>query len=349
MLMEMTFERSYVLTELCVTKSGGRLSVGARLLLMAITLVLLALPTTARSQKYPTKPIRLIAPFAPGGTVDIVSRIVARKLGEAWEQQVIVDNRAGAGGTIGTEIASRALPDGYTLVIGHVGTLAMSPSLYAKLPYDPVKDFDPIALVVRAPNGVVVHPSMPAQSIKELIGIARAKPSGILYASGGSGSSSHLATIYFALLAKIQLAHIPYKGFGPALLDLIVGRVSMMIPGIAPVIPYLNSGKLRILAVTSTNRLSTLPNVPTVIESGLPDYEATNWVGLLAPASTPPQIVHQLNITLRKALADRDLKERLIGLGLETADTTEQQFGDLIKAEIVRWRPVIKASGVRSE
>ena len=322
---------------------------GTLVLAQAMIIVPLLLSIPAHSQGYPTKPVRLIAPFPPGGTVDIVSRISARILGEAWGQQVIVDNRAGAGGIIGTELGAKSAPDGYTLVMGHVGTLAMNTSLYAKLPYDPVKDLSPIALIVRAPNAVVVHPSMPARSIKDLIGLARAKPGSILYASAGSGSSTHLATVYFELLAKIQLTHVPYKGTGPALIDLIAGQASLMIPGVAAVMPYLNSGKLKMLAVTSGKRLAALPDVPTVIESGLSGYEATNWLGLLAPAATPPEIISKLNVALRKGLAEHETNEKLAALGLEMEDSTPQQFGELIKSEIVRWRPVIKASGAKPQ
>lgn len=309
----------------------------------------LAIPVQSLAQSYPSKPIRFIVPFAPGGSTDILGRIVAQKLSEAFGQQVIVDNRGGAGGSIGTELAARAAPDGYTIVLGHIGTLAMNPTLYPKLPYDPTKDLAAVALIAKLPNGLVVHPSLPAKSVKEFVTIARAKPNETLYGSAGAGSSNHLGMVYLELLAKVKLTHVPYKGAGPAIIDLMAGNISAMIPGMLTVMPHVRSGKLRLLGVSTTRRLVILPDVPTIAEAGVPGYEVTNWQGVLAPVATPREIVAQLNAEIIKALRQPDVKDRLAAEGAEPANSTPGEFGAHIKAEIARWAPVIKASGARAE
>lgn len=308
----------------------------------------LLIPVSSQSQGYPDRPVRLIAPFSAGGTTDIVARVVAKGLGETFGQQVIVDNRPGAGGIIGTELAKNAKPDGYTLLLGHIGIFAMNPALYMKLPYDPVKDFEPVSLLVSVPNGLVVHPSMPVHSVQELIKIARAKPGEILYASAGPGSATHLATVYFSNLAKLELTHVPYKGAGPALVEVSTGQTSMMIPGIPPLKPYVETGRLRLLAVTSAKRVPVFPNVPTFAESGLPAYAISNWQGITAPASTPNSIINKLNLGLRKVLDDQKIQDQLTSLGLVVVGSGAREFGDHIKAEIARWKPVVESAGIKA-
>jgi tripartite-type tricarboxylate transporter receptor subunit TctC len=298
-------------------------------------------------QAYPAKPIRVIVPFSPGGSTDIVPRIIGHKLSESLGQQVVIDNRAGAAGVIGTELGARAAPDGYTLVMGHVGTLAMNPTLYARLPYDPLKDLNPVVMTAMFPNGLVVHPSFPAKSVKEFLAIARAKPGNVLYGSAGSGSSNHLGVVYLELLAKISLTHVPYKGGSAAIVDLVAGQIAMMMPGLPALMPHLKSGRLRMLGVSTANRTSLLPEVPTVAEAGVPGYDVTTWQGLLAPAGTPKDIVARLNSEVLKVLQLPDVKERLAAEGAEPGSTSPEQFSAHIKAEIARWAPVIKASGAK--
>jgi len=303
----------------------------------------------AAAQNYPAKPIRFIAPFPPGGSTDFLARIVALKMSESIGQQVVVENRGGAAGTIGVELASRAAPDGYTIVMGHIGTFGVNPTLYPKLPYDPVNGFAPITLLAMVPNGMVVHPSLPARSVKEFLALARAKPKQLLYGSGGNGSAAHLAAAYFELLAKVELTHVPYKGTGPALIDLVAGQTSMMITGMPAVIPHVRSGKLRLLAVGTSKRLALMPEVPTIAEAGVPGYEATQWYGVLAPAGTPREIVMRLNAEMVKALARPEVREKLAADGAIPVGNTPEQFGAHIKAEIARWAPVVKASGAQPD
>jgi tripartite-type tricarboxylate transporter receptor subunit TctC len=301
----------------------------------------------ALAQSYPSKPIRLIVPFAPGGTTDILARMVGQKVGLTLGQQVVVDNRAGAGGIIGSEITARAPADGYTIAIGHVGTLAINPALYPKLPYDPPKDFAPIGLIAKMPNVLVVSPALPVKSLKELLAMARARPNDVLYGSAGSGSTTHLGMVYLEMLAKVKLRHVPYKGAGPAIVDLIASSVSVMMPGLLPVMPHIKSGRLRLVAASTRSRLALFPDVPTIAESGVPGYEFTNWVGIVGPAALPRAVATRLNGEIGKALAQPDFKERLALEGGEAAPGSPAEFGALIKAEIARWAPVVKASGAR--
>ena len=302
-----------------------------------------------QAQNFPTKPIRFIAPFPPGGSTDFLARIVALKMSESLGQQVVVENRGGAGGTIGVELAAHSPADGYTMVMGHVGTFGVNPTLYPKLPYDAIKSFAPITLLAMVPNAMVVHPSLPARSVRDFLVLARAKPKEMLYGSGGNGSAAHLAAAYFELLAKIQLIHVPYKGTGPALIDLVAGQTSMMITGMPAVMPHVRSGRLRILAVGNAKRLTSMPEVPTIAESGVPGYDATQWYGVLAPAGTPRDIVMKLNAEMKKALARTDVREQLAADGTVPVGNTPEEFGAHIKAEIARWAPVVKATGARPE
>ncbi|MEO7728059.1 MAG: tripartite tricarboxylate transporter substrate binding protein [Burkholderiales bacterium] len=303
----------------------------------------------AHAQNYPAKTIRFIAPFPPGGSTDFLARIVALKMSESMGQQVIVENRGGAGGTIGVDAAAHAPADGYTIVMGHIGTFGVNPTLYPKLPYDAIRSFAPITLLAMVPNAMVVHPSLPARTVKEFVALARAKPKQLLYGSGGNGSAAHLAAAYFELLAKIELTHVPYKGTGPALIDLVAGQTSMMITGMPAVMPHVRSERLRLMAVGTAKRLTQFPAVPTIAESGVPGYDATQWYGVLAPAGTPRDIVMKLNAEMKKALALPDVREKLAADGTVPVGNTPEEFGAHIKAEIARWAPVVKASGAKPD
>jgi len=301
------------------------------------------------AQSYPSRPIRLVVPFTPGGTTDIIARVVGNRLGESMGVQVVIDNRAGAAGNIGAELAARAKPDGYTLFMGHIGTLAVNPALYAKLPYDPVKDFAPISMVTLVPNLLVVHPALPVKSVKELISLARARPGKLLYGSTGAGGTPYLAVEYFKLLAKVDLVEIPYKGAAPLTTDLIAGEIALTITGIPAVLPHVKSGRLKALAVSSAKRSPAVPDLPTLSEAGLPDYEATAWYGILAPAGTPREIVAKLNAEISGGLRHPEVADRLLAEGAEPGGSTPEQFAAFIRAETTRWAAVIKATGVKPQ
>ncbi len=313
--------------------------------LAAATLLAACGPAFGQSA-YPVKPIRLVVPFVPGGSTDLIARLMGQKLDEVLGQQVVVENRAGAGGNIGVEYVAKSPPDGYTLIFGHVGTFGFGPSLYQKLPYDPVKDFAPVVLFAMVPNMLVVHPALPAKSVKDLIGLAKAHPGQLNYGSSGNGSASHLATEYFKLLTKTNITAIPYKGTGPLVTDLIAGQTSLTITGVPPLYPFVQSGRLRGLAVGSVKRLALLPALPTIAEAGVPGYESSTWFGPLAPAKTPREIVVKLNTELMKILQRPDVKARFAAEGIEALGSTPEEFGTYIKAEIERWGRVIKAAGV---
>ena len=306
-----------------------------------------ALAQTAAN--YPVKTVRFIAPFPPGGSTDLLARLVALKLSEAWGQQVIVENRGGAAGTIGVEIAARAAPDGYTIVMGHVGTFGVNPTLYPKLPYDAIRDFAPITVLATVPNGMAVHPSLPVKTARDFVALAKAKPGELLYASGGSGSASHLAGEYFKLLTKIEMVHVPYKGTAPAMISMISGQTTMTITGMVALMPHVKSSRLKLLGVATLKRLSIMADIPTINESGVPGYDANQWYGVLAPAATPRDIVARLNADIIKVLARPDVKERLAADGAEPVANTPEQFAAHIKSEIARWAPVVKASGAKPD
>jgi tripartite-type tricarboxylate transporter receptor subunit TctC len=303
-------------------------------------------PLTAAAQDYPAKPIRFIVPFAPGGGNDILGRVVAQKLNEAFNVPVVVDNRGGAGGTIGTDLTAKAPPDGYTMLINNV-SLAVNVTLYPKLPYDTLKDLEPVTLVGRQPNILVVHPALPAKSVKELLALARAKPQFITYGSGGIGSSSHLATELLKLTAKIDITHVPYKGMGPALIDLIAGQTQLIMATMASALPFVRSGRVRALAVTPAIRSAVVPDVPTLAEAGVPGFEYSTWYGLLVPAGTPQPAVTRLHEAMVRILAAPDVKEKFGSQGVEPAASTPQEFKGYLQAEVVKWGRVIKASGMR--
>ena len=294
---------------------------------------------------YPTKPIRLVVPFPPGGTTDILARAVAQKLSEAWNEQVVVDNRPGAGGNIGADLVAKAAPDGYTLVMGTVGTHAINPNLYAKMPYDHVKDFAPVILVAGVPNVLVVNPSLPVHSVKELIDYAKANPGKLNFASSGNGTSIHLSGELFKTMAGVQMTHVPYKGSAPALSDLMGGQVQLMFDNLPSSLGLIKAGKLRALAVTSASRAAALPDVPTIAESGLPGFEASSWFGILAPAGTPHEVVAKLNGAVAAWLATPEAKEKLLAQGAIAAGGTPEAFAKHIDSETAKWAKVVKASG----
>lgn len=305
---------------------------------------------TAQPAAYPSKPIRLVVPFTPGGSSDILARAIGQELSKAWGQSVIVDNVPGAGGAIGADKVAKAAPDGYTLLMGHIGTLAVNPSLYPKLPYNPVKDFAPVAEVARVPNLLVVNPSVAAKDVRELVALAKAKPGQLNYGSGGNGSAANLATEYFKLRTGVAMVHIPYRGTAPAVTDLIGGQIQLLFTGAPAVIGHVKSGQLRALAVSSPKRIDALPGLPTVAEAtGLKDFEADQWYGVVAPAGTPREIVLKLNLQINQALNTPELKSRLAAEGAVATPGTAEDFGALIVREIARWKPVISSGRVKAD
>ena len=304
---------------------------------------------TATAQSYPVKPIRMIVTFAPGGGADFVGRVVGQKLSEALAQPVVIDNRAGANGAIGNEAVAKAPPDGYTLLLGAAGPLTISPSLYAKLPFDSVRDYAPIALAASSAFAVSLHPSVPANSIKDLIALARTRSGKLNYGSSGTGGSPHLATVLFASMTGTNLTHVPYKGLAPALTDLMGGQVDLLFADVGLVLPHRKSGKLKAIAVTGEKRSSVMADLPTIAESGLAGYQTGTWYGILAPAGTPPEIVARLNHETVRVVGLPDVKERFLTLAIEPAGSTPAQFASYIRSEIDKWAKVIKAGGIKVE
>ena len=312
---------------------------------LAVLPLLLALLPGAHAQTYPAKPVRIISPYSPGGLGDLLPRAVGLGLTESFGQQVIVENRPGASQIIGMQTAAKSPPDGYTLVFGSVTSLAINPGVHKALPYDPVKDFAPVALCVTTPLYLVVHPSLPARSVKDLIALARSKPRVLSYGSGGTGSSNHLAGELFKSLAKVDLLHVPYKGAGPAMVDVMAGHIGMMFG--AAGLAEAKAGKVRVIAVTSAKRSGTAPEIPTVAESGVPGYEATIWFGLLAPAATPQAIVTRLSLEIGKALAHPRMREQFPTVDI--TPTAPAGFSALIAREIPKWRKVIEGARITAE
>ena len=300
------------------------------------------------AQTYPVKPIRLIAPFSPGASTDVVGRLLAAKLTESWGQTVIVENRAGAGGIVGAAYVAKSPPDGYTLLMGSVGSLGTI-GLRKNPPYDPVRDFAPITLGVRAASALVVHPSLPVTSVKQLIAFARAHPGELNYASSGVGSPSHLAMEFFNSLAGVQTVHIPFKGPAEATTELLTGRSHIIIQSAVSTLAYLQSGRLRVLATTGSKRMTELPAVPTMIEAGLPGYEVYVWYGVLAPAGTPPEIVTRLNYELVRIFNLPDVKAKLLAQGGEVATGSPAEFTEFIRNDVAKWNKVIRAAKMEQE
>lgn len=302
----------------------------------------------AAQTAYPSKPVRFIVPFAPGGGTDIVARVLAQRLNDAWGRAVIVDNRPGAGSTLGTDLAVKSPADGYTMLLSSI-SLAFNASLYKSLPFDPTRDLAPVTLVAIQPNMLVTYPRLPAQSVKELLALAKQKPGSIKYASGGNGSGPHLATELLKMSTGVELTHVPYKGTGPALTDLLAGQVDMMIAVTASALPHVRAGRLRALAVTGEARSTVAPDVPTLDESGVPGYEFKTWYGIQVPAKTPLGIVNELNQRVSNVLARPDVVEQFSAAGLDARASSPREFAALIAAEIRKWSKVVKASGARIE
>jgi len=294
---------------------------------------------------YPDKPLRLVVPFPAGGAADMMARGMAQRLGTELGQQVVIENRGGAGGTTAAELVARAPADGYTLFFATMGTHAINPSLYAKLRYDPVKDFAPVALTHTTPRVLVVGAAVPARNVKELIALAKQKPGVLSYGSAGNGSSSHLSGALFDALAGVQMMHVPYKGSAPLLTDVLAGRVDMTFDSYTVYEEHIRSGRARALAVTSRTRLSALPDIPTLAEAGLAGYDVSNWLGVMAPAQTPKAVIDTLNAALVRAMATPELRKQLTQLGIEPASSSPQEFAQLLRAEIPKWRDIVKQSG----
>jgi len=301
------------------------------------------------AQSFPERPIRLVVGFTPGGPSDILARALGQKLSERWAQQVVIENRPGAGGNVAAEAVARSAPDGYTWLLGNNSILATNQSLYRTLGYDPVKDFAPVSLVAVQPNILVVNPQLPVKSVKELISFAREHPGKLNYASSGSGAAAHLAAELFKTMAGVELVHIPYKGAQPALTDVIAGQVQLMFATSASVIPFIQAGKLRALGVTTARRSASVPDLPTVSEAGVPGFEAITWHGVVVPAATPAPLIERLNRDIVGALAQPDLRERLAALGAELHAGTPREFADYIAREIPKWSKVVRDSGARIE
>ena len=299
------------------------------------------------AQPFPTRPIRIVVPFPAGGTTDVLARAAAQKLSESLGQPAVVDNRPGAGGNIGAELVAKAPPDGYTLLMGTVGTHAINPSLYPRMPYDHVRDFAPVILVAGVPNVLVINPALPVNSVAELLAYAKANPGKLNFASSGNGTSIHLSGELFKTMTGVQMAHVPYKGSAPALQDLMGGSVQLMFDNLPSSLALIKAGKLKALAVTSLARAAALPDVPTLAESGLPGFEASSWFGLLAPAGTPQPVIAKVNSEVAKWLASPEAKEKLLAQGAIAAGGTPEDFARHIAAETAKWQKVVKESGAK--
>jgi tripartite-type tricarboxylate transporter receptor subunit TctC len=302
----------------------------------------------ALAQTYPTKPVRLVVPFPAGGNADIFARVLSQKLAETWSHGVVVDNRAGAAGIIGTQFVAKAPADGYTLLMGTTGTHTTNPAVYEKLPYDPLKDFAPVSNFADSPFLLVVHPSVPAQSLKQLIAFARARPGQLHYASFGTGSSAHLAGEMLRTAARIEIVHVPYKGGPPALADVVGGHVALMFNSLPAVIPQVRAGRLRAIALAAAKRAPSVPEMPTFAEAGIPDLEAGSWYGVLAPAGTPKDVVTRLHSEIVRILALPDVKQRLAAEGAVAIGNTPEQFAEQLRRDTARWAKVARDANVKA-
>jgi tripartite-type tricarboxylate transporter receptor subunit TctC len=303
----------------------------------------------AHAQNYPAKPVRVITPFTAGSAIDTLARVLGQKLGDTWGQQVVIDNRIGANGIIGTEAAAKAPPDGYTVYLGNISTLAVNPHLYLKLPYDAARDFAPVTLAATIPVVLVVHPSLPVKSVRELIALAKAHPGQLNYASGGTGSAQHLPMEMLRVDTGINIVHVPYKGLGPAFSDVLGGQVPMMFTGVSNVVPYMKTGRLRVLAIGSPKRSSSLPEVPTVAEAGVPGFDFDSWTGYLVPVGTPANLIARLHADITRTLTAPDVRDKLVTLGFDLVGGTPDAFATLIRNDIARFGKLIKAAGIRAE
>jgi tripartite-type tricarboxylate transporter receptor subunit TctC len=301
------------------------------------------------AESFPSKPVRIVVAFPPGGGTDIVARLLAPKLADAWGQQVLVDNRGGASGTIGTELAARAAPDGTTVLLGTLGNLAVNPHLYPKMTVDPLRDFAPVTQVVAVHFVLVAHPSLAASNVRELIALARAHPGTINYSSSGPGGAPHLAGELFKSMAKVDLVHVPYKGSAPSFQDLLGGQVSLTFDSLVQALPYVRDGRLKALAVLGSARSPLLPDVPTVAESGLPGYELTNWFGLVAPAATPRETVAKLHADVVRVLQDASIAQRLAEMGASVIGNTPEEFGAVMRADSAKWGRLIRETNIKAD
>ena len=320
-----------------------------RHLLLAYVAAAACLPSAGNAQGYPGKPVRIVVPFPPGGGTDIGTRILAQKLSEAWGQSVVVENKAGAAGIVGTELTARAAPDGYTLMMGNIGTHAINLSLYKKLPYDPVRDFAPVSQIAGLPLFLLVHPSVPATSTTELVTLLKGKPGQYDYSSSGSGGSMHVAAELFKSMAGVRIVHIPYKGGGPAVADLLAGQVKISFATVLETLQHVKSGKVRALAVTSSRRSLAAPEYPTIAESGLPGYESTSWLALFAPTGTPKEVVAKVAADAGRVMNTSEVRERFVAQGADPIGSTPEQLSSVLARDIAKYAKVMQDSGTRPE
>lgn len=322
-----------------------------RVIVRALALLTFAAPALAAQTAgdYPNRSIRLVVPFVAGGSTDIVARLVAQKLTEAWDKQVVVDNRSGANGAIGMEIVARATPDGHTLVLGYIANLGTGPALNPKLPYDAIKDFAPISHIVSAPSIAVIHPGIAAKNLQELLALARVKPGAIAFGTAAIGSIGHLTGELLNRLAKVQMTHVPYKGGGQAVIDVVAGQIPMVIIGMTAASPHVRSGRLRAIATTGATRSFAFPEVPTIAEQGFPGFSADAWYGLLTTAGTPRPIVDKLNAEVVRIMKTPEAKERMANVGFEIVGSSPAEFAKLIREEIPRWTKIVREGNIRAE
>jgi tripartite-type tricarboxylate transporter receptor subunit TctC len=317
--------------------------------ILIIVAALAALAGTARAETYPTRPVRIIVAFPPGGGTDIVARVLGQKLTELWGQQVVIDNRAGAAGVIGTELAAAAAPDGYTLFVGTLGNLAVNPHLYAAMRTDPLRDFAPVTQLVNVTFAAMAYPAFPPNNVRELIALAKAKPGEINFSSSGAGGAPHLAGELFKRTAHIDLVHVPYKGSGPSFQDLLAGQIPLTFDSLIQGLPHIKEGKLKALAVLGEQRSPLLPDVPTVAESGLPGFTLTNWFGMVAPAAVPPDILAKIAADARRALKSDDMVEKLRQMATEPVGNTPAEFAAVLRDDTAKWGRVVKEANIRAE
>jgi tripartite-type tricarboxylate transporter receptor subunit TctC len=319
-----------------------------RALLAGLAALPLARPALAQGA-WPARPVRVVVPFAPAGATDILGRLTATELGNALGQSFVVENRAGAGGNLGSDLVAKSPPDGYTLLFGAAGNIGINPSLFANMPYDPARDLAPVSLIAEVTNILVVHPSVNARSVQELIALGRTTPGGLVYASSGNGSTIHLSAELFASMTRLPMTHVPYRGSGPAMADLLAGRVALMFDNLPSALPHVREGRLRALAVTAARRSPMLPDVPTIAEAGVPGYEATSWFGLFVPAGTPRDIVERMAREMAAFARRTEVAERIRALGAEPVTNTPDEFAAMVRAEIDKWGAVVRASGARAD
>ena len=312
-----------------------------------IAIMMAAVTTAAVAQAYPTKPIKLVAPSSPGDAPDVIARLVADKLSVVLGQQVVVENKPGAGGVVGSDAVAKAPPDGYTLIMGNAGSHGINAAVYATLPYDIQRDFAPVSQVAVAPNVMVINPSVPASTVAEFIAYAKANPGKLSYASGGNGSSAHMSMELFKSMSGIDIQHVPYKGSSPALTDVVSGQVVAFIGNMPPTVPLIKAGKLRAIAVTTKSRSALMPELPTITEAGLPGFETVAWFGVLAPAGTPPEVVNRLSAEIAKIAKSPEIREKLVAMGAEPVGSTPEEFKAVIDRDIAKWKPLAQRVGIK--